>query len=71
VSRDEVVDRLWGKDVFLDVETGIHGAIRKIRLALRDVPAASDVCRDRPRERLPLHRTDRGSGRYARDAGAR
>jgi TolB-like protein/DNA-binding winged helix-turn-helix (wHTH) protein/Flp pilus assembly protein TadD len=38
VSRDEIVDRLWGKDVFVDVETGIHGAIRKIRLALRDVP---------------------------------
>ena len=35
--RDEIVDRLWGKDVFVDVETGIHGAIRKIA-ASRDVP---------------------------------
>ncbi len=36
VSRTEIVDHLWGKDVFVDVETGVHTAIRKIRLALRD-----------------------------------
>ena len=36
VSREDIVDRLWGKDVFVDVETGVHTAIRKIRRALRD-----------------------------------
>jgi TolB-like protein/DNA-binding winged helix-turn-helix (wHTH) protein/Flp pilus assembly protein TadD len=36
VSRAEIVDRLWGKDVFVDVDTGVHTAIRKIRQALRD-----------------------------------
>src|SRR2546427_3176309 len=36
VSREGIVDRLWGKDVFVDVETGVHTAIRKIRQALRD-----------------------------------
>ena len=36
VSRTEIVDQLWGKDVFVDVETGVHTAIRKIRQALRD-----------------------------------
>ena len=36
VSREDIVDRLWGKDVFVDVETGVHTAIRKIRQALRD-----------------------------------
>ena len=36
VTRAEIVDRLWGKDVFVDVETGVHTAIRKIRQALRD-----------------------------------
>ena len=36
VSRDDIVSRLWGKDVFVDVETGVHTAIRKIRQALRD-----------------------------------
>ena len=36
VTRAEIVDVLWGKDVFVDVETGVHTAIRKIRQALRD-----------------------------------
>lgn len=36
VSRTEIVDLLWGKDVFVDVETGVHTAVRKIRQALRD-----------------------------------
>ncbi len=38
VSRDEIVERLWGKDVFLESDTGINTAISKIRLALRDEP---------------------------------
>jgi TolB-like protein/DNA-binding winged helix-turn-helix (wHTH) protein/Flp pilus assembly protein TadD len=40
VLRDEIVDRLWGKDVFVDVDTGVHTAVRKIRRALRDLPDA-------------------------------
>lgn len=38
VTRDEIIERLWGKDVFVDTEHGINTAIRKIRLALRDDP---------------------------------
>ena len=38
VTREEIVDRLWGKDVFLDTEHGINTAIRKIRTVLRDNP---------------------------------
>jgi TolB-like protein/DNA-binding winged helix-turn-helix (wHTH) protein/Flp pilus assembly protein TadD len=38
VSREDIVDRLWGKDVFVDVDTGVHTAVRKIRRALRDSP---------------------------------
>src|ERR1700676_2928228 len=38
VSREEIAERLWGKDVFLDVDHGINTAIRKVRLALRDDP---------------------------------
>ena len=40
VTRAEIVDSLWGKDVFVDVETGVHTAVRKIRLALHDSPDA-------------------------------
>ena len=36
VSRSDIVDRLWGKDVFVDVDTGVNTAISKIRQALRD-----------------------------------
>ena len=36
VSRADIVERLWGKDVFVDVDTGVHTAIRKIRQALVD-----------------------------------
>lgn len=40
LSHGDIVDRLWGKDVFVDVETGVHTAIRKVRQALSDSPEA-------------------------------
>ena len=36
VSRSDIVDRLWAKDVFVDVETGVNTIISRIRQALRD-----------------------------------
>jgi len=36
VSRTEIVDRLWGDGVFVDVELGINTAIRKVRQVLGD-----------------------------------
>jgi TolB-like protein/DNA-binding winged helix-turn-helix (wHTH) protein/Flp pilus assembly protein TadD len=38
VSRDEIVARVWGNDVFLDTDNSIRGAIRKIRQVLKDDP---------------------------------
>lgn len=38
VTRQEIIERLWGKDVFLDTEHGINTAIPKIRLVLKDDP---------------------------------
>ncbi len=38
VSRDEIMQRLWGDNVYVDRRQGINTAIRKIRLALRDDP---------------------------------
>src|SRR5580704_3107098 len=38
VTRQEIVDRLWGKDVFVDTDHGINTAIRKVRQALKDDP---------------------------------
>lgn len=36
VTRDQIIERIWGKNVFLDTEHGINTAIRKIRQALGD-----------------------------------
>jgi TolB-like protein/DNA-binding winged helix-turn-helix (wHTH) protein/tetratricopeptide (TPR) repeat protein len=38
VSREEIADRLWRKDVFVDIDHSINTAVRKIRLVLRDDP---------------------------------
>ena len=36
VTRDEIAERLWGGEVYVDTEHGINTAIRKIRYILRD-----------------------------------
>ena len=41
ISRDEIIARLWSKNVFVDVETGVNTAIRKIRQALNDSPESA------------------------------
>jgi len=39
VSRSEIVERLWGSDVFVDAEAGVNTAIRKVRRALGESAA--------------------------------
>jgi Tol biopolymer transport system component/DNA-binding winged helix-turn-helix (wHTH) protein len=36
VTRQELRDRLWGSDIFVDFELGLNGAIKRLRLALGD-----------------------------------
>jgi TolB-like protein/DNA-binding winged helix-turn-helix (wHTH) protein len=36
VVREEIIQRVWGKDLFFDAERGINNAICKIRSALND-----------------------------------
>jgi TolB-like protein/DNA-binding winged helix-turn-helix (wHTH) protein/cytochrome c-type biogenesis protein CcmH/NrfG len=38
VTREEIVEKLWGKDTFVDADPSINAAIRKIRAALKDDP---------------------------------
>src|SRR5580704_11619989 len=38
VARDQIIERIWGKDVFLDTDNSINAAIRKIRQVLKDDP---------------------------------
>jgi TolB-like protein/DNA-binding winged helix-turn-helix (wHTH) protein/Tfp pilus assembly protein PilF len=38
ITRQDIINKLWGNDVFLETDQGINNAIRKIRIALRDRP---------------------------------
>ena len=38
VGREEIIERLWGKDVYFDTDNSINTAIRKIRRALGEDP---------------------------------
>src|SRR5262249_8690934 len=38
VTRDQIVERVWGKETFLDTDNSINVAIRKIRQVLDDDP---------------------------------
>src|SRR5215831_18901142 len=36
VTREKIIERVWGKDVFLDTDNSINAAIRKIRQVFED-----------------------------------
>jgi serine/threonine protein kinase/tetratricopeptide (TPR) repeat protein len=36
VTREQIIERIWGKDVFLDTDSGTNAGIRKIRQVLKD-----------------------------------
>src|ERR1700693_4327347 len=36
VTREEILERIWGRSVFVDSETSINTAVRKVRRALCD-----------------------------------
>jgi len=38
VTRDQIIERVWGKDVYFDTDNSINSAVRKLRQALRDDP---------------------------------
>ncbi len=38
VTREQIIDHIWGEGVFLDTDNSINGAIRKIRQVLKDDP---------------------------------
>ncbi len=40
VTREEILERIWGKGVFVDSENSINAAVRKVRRTLNDVAGA-------------------------------
>src|SRR6266404_9880115 len=61
VSRREIIEKLWGKDVLLDTEQGINTAVRKIRAGRRS--RKSQVPADSRGQRLPICGSGNGSRR--------
>lgn len=49
VSRDEIRDRIWGSETYVDSEQGINYCIRQIRQALRDEAATPRYVETIPR----------------------
>ena len=59
VARTDIVERLWGKDVFVDVDTGVNTAMSTIRQALRDsaeTPAFVETVPGKATASLPTSR---------------
>lgn len=50
VTRQEIIEHLWGTEVFVDTEHGINTAIRKIRNVLRDDPEQPRFVQTIPRK---------------------
>ena len=54
VSRTEIFERIWGKDLFLDTDNAINSAVRKLRSALDDDPDSPKIHRNSPGTRVPI-----------------
>ena len=61
VSRDQILEKIWGKDVFLDTDNSINTAIRKIRRVLKDDPEQPRFVQTVVGSRIPVHRPDHRS----------
>jgi TolB-like protein/DNA-binding winged helix-turn-helix (wHTH) protein/Flp pilus assembly protein TadD len=40
ITRTEIVEHIWGRDVFIDIDSGVNTLVRKVRLALGDTSDA-------------------------------
>jgi TolB-like protein/DNA-binding winged helix-turn-helix (wHTH) protein/Tfp pilus assembly protein PilF len=78
VTREEIIERIWGKDIFLDTDSSINGAIRKIRQVLKDDPEDPHFVQTvtgkgyrfvAPTAEIPVPSVERG-GSTAKPAGA-
>ncbi len=76
VTREEILERVWGKGVFVDSETSINTAVRKIRRALRDDPDSPRFVATVPARgyrfvaEIPRPKTTRAERYRARPRGA-
>jgi len=66
ITREELKQRLWPADTFVDFENGLNKAINKLREALGDSAEKCALCGDFAAARLPVHRARRDSGSWYR-----
>lgn len=48
VTREEILQAIWGNDVFVDADNSINNAVRKVRQALKDDPETPRFVRTVP-----------------------
>ena len=73
ISREEIIERLWGKNLYFDTDNSINTAIRKIRNASATTPGIRSMSRpcwerdiaSRGRRSLPLLWSRRRSSGHA------
>lgn len=66
VTREEIQQRIWGAETFIDFDTGLNSAIRQIRHALKDDTGAPRFIETVPRRGYrflaPLEKIENSSG---------
>ena len=56
VTREEIIEKVWGKDLFFDTDNSINAAIRKIRQVLRMTRKSHSSSRRSPERDTDLSR---------------
>ena len=59
VTREELRQKLWPADTFVDFDTGLNSAIKKLRDVAERFSRGTPLHRDAAAPRLPLHRSRR------------
>jgi DNA-binding response OmpR family regulator len=57
VTREELRQKLWPGDTFVDFDTGLNSAVKKLRDALCDSADAPPLHRDSATPGIPFHRS--------------
>jgi len=67
VTRDEILDQIWGKNVFVDADNGINTAVRKIRQALKETPEKPRFVQTVPGKGYRFAGAEVGAGELAQE----
>src|ERR1700738_3863068 len=61
LSREEMRDKLWSSDTFVDYERSLNSAIRKLRAVLGELPGEPAIYRNGSPLGISVHRPCRGN----------